>query len=126
MTPNYAIVLSANRTNHDPQQVGKLISDEWQYWAEMAKTKQVVFAGPWREADGGLVTIRLTSDAEAKALAWNDPAVKAGLMTPYIRAWNVTISKPFAAMGTGNRNGQNGSQSSSERSSSSSSSSGGG
>ncbi|MFC5384894.1 YciI-like protein [Aquamicrobium segne] len=61
--------------------------------------QKIAFAGPFLDQDGkpdgSLVVVEAANQAEAEAMAANDPYAIAGLFeTVDVRAWNWTVNKP--------------------------------
>lgn len=67
------------------------------YLVSLAKEGKVVFAGPWRDEQGGMSLIRVRTDEQAEEVLANDPAAKAGFITGEVKAWKVTLSAPTAS-----------------------------
>lgn len=60
---------------------GKLMKEHHDYWLGEYKAGVCVFGGPVLDSEGvyGVVVILATNEDEARAIASDDPSVKAGL-----------------------------------------------
>lgn len=80
-------------TNDDTPETAQLAEGHMANIQAMAKAKKLVLAGPFdapdddRSAYAGLFVLDVASEAEARALLANDPAIKAGRFVPELRRW---------------------------------------
>ena len=66
------------------------------YFAHLQQIGKLLYFGVWRDMPGQM-SIVVATDAEAKQIADNDPAVSAGLLSADVRAWTVQVD-PFSAV----------------------------
>lgn len=131
--PNYAVFYTRNPVgagNSAATVSPSLFEDQKKYWEMLGEQGNLLYAGPWRDNDGGMMILSCKNDGEAQLIADQDPLVRANLYVANVRAWNVTYVGPGVAMpdmgqtgGNGQTNSQNtkSSQASSQKNSSSSS-----
>jgi len=60
------------------------------YFSNLQQMGRLVYFGPWRDQPGEM-SILVAKDQEAQQIAQDDPAVKAGLLMPEVRAWTVQV-----------------------------------
>ena len=60
-----------------------------QHLAELDRKGQLVLAGPLVERRGGLIVLRVTNTAEARAIAENDPMVRGGYESYELATWPI-------------------------------------
>ncbi len=64
------------------------------YLQELKERGTLLLSGPFADRSGGMVVIRATSQAEAEAIAQNDPLVHNGVDTYELREWHITEGLP--------------------------------
>jgi uncharacterized protein len=60
-----------------------------QHLAELDRKGQLVLAGPLVERRGGLIVLRVTNTAEARAIAEDDPMVQGGYESYDLATWPI-------------------------------------
>lgn len=73
---------------------GKKIADlplkeHFQYLIGLFANNSMKFAGPLMDDSGGAVVLEVESEAEAKAIVAEDPAVKSGIFSYQIHPWRL-------------------------------------
>lgn len=74
---------------------GKLMRQHADYWAEQFKMGAVLIIGPVLDPKGawGMAVLETATEEEARALAMNDPSVKAGLNKVELSPMRVFLMK---------------------------------
>ncbi len=86
----YVILLS-----HVPGQTRteELIRAHVAHLEKLDEKGQLILAGPFMDAKGGMVIIKATSYDEAKTIAESDPFIKSGAETFELRTWELSCRK---------------------------------
>jgi uncharacterized protein len=81
-------------TDMTPQEAD-LMQQHAKYWAEQFKTGKVLIIGPVLDTKGpfGMAVLQCDTEAEARAMAENDPSVKAGLNKVELSPMSVFLRK---------------------------------
>ncbi len=95
--PTHALIYTPTDVVRDASAGSPDMRAHREFLARMSQTGKVVYAGPWRDRDGGLVVLKVATDAEARRFADADPAVKDSLYTVDVRPWKVNFVVAGAA-----------------------------
>ncbi len=97
--PTHAIIYSPGEKWIDGKPIMEqpFIREHIAYWQKVIPTGKFIWGGPWRDEPGGMNLLVVKSDEEAERLVMGDPAVKAGLLVPDIKAWYVGLDGTLAA-----------------------------
>lgn len=66
--------------------------DHVNYMAAFMADKTLVIGGPFLDNSGGMMVCKTADLEEAKRIATEDPAVKAGLLNVEVKAWMVPMA----------------------------------
>ncbi|HRF61216.1 MAG TPA: YciI family protein [Fimbriimonadaceae bacterium] len=91
VTPTHAVIYRAQEqpAATNPERV---LNAQVDYWQKQAALGRVVYAGPWRDSEGGLVILAVKTDDEARAFADNDPGVKSNAFSAEVMPWKVLVT----------------------------------
>lgn len=103
--PTHAILYAVGSTSPQMRQVA--FTGHTNYLGELQKKGKVLLFGPWRDLPGSMAIVLANDDAEAMAIAQNDPAVRSGSLTFEVRAWNVMMPEGNGSGGTNTSGGSN-------------------
>jgi uncharacterized protein YciI len=63
------------------------LKEHWDYMVSLYANGTMKLAGPLTDNTGGAVVLEVASEAEAKEIVTNDPAVKAGIFLHELHPW---------------------------------------
>lgn len=87
----FGLLVSAGATGHSPDELKAIQAGHMAHIGKMAETGKLVLAGPFANPDHrrGVFLFKLPEQADAQALAADDPAIKAGRLRLETFFWTV-------------------------------------